>query len=204
MAYRETAQIRLHKDAQRQAILDAARRVVSRGGFREAQMATVAAEAGIATGTIYRYFPNQADLLTALFRANSQRELDVMTAALETGGSPRERLVAGIRTVSERALRNRRVAYAALGEPTHPDIETERLRFRRLYAQQLEQIIEQGMAAGEFPPQDANLSAAALIGAIGEALLGPLVSAAPSSRRNFVDSLLTVCLRTVGATPDHG
>jgi AcrR family transcriptional regulator len=199
MAYRETLQVRQRKDAQRQAILDAARRLVSKGGFREAQMAAVATEAGVATGTLYRYFPNQADLLTALFRAVSQRELDAMAEAVAGEAGAKQRLENAILTVSERALRNRKLAYALLGEPLHPHIEGERLRFRRAFAKTLEQLIDSGIETRELPTQDAKVTAAALVGAMGEALLGPLARGGPSTRQAFVDSLLMVCLRATGA-----
>ena len=57
MAYRETAQVKARKDEVRASILEAARGLVGQGGFRAAQMSAVAARAGIAAGTIYRYFP---------------------------------------------------------------------------------------------------------------------------------------------------
>jgi hypothetical protein len=52
---------------------------------------------------------------------------------------------------------------------------------------------------GELPDQDADLTAAALVGAIGEALVGPL---SPASRRktdekHLVAALTTFCLRSV-------
>ncbi len=52
---------------QRQAhLMTAAARVFSRLGYAHTTMANVAAEAGVAVGTIYNYFPSKRDLLEAL------------------------------------------------------------------------------------------------------------------------------------------
>jgi len=49
------------------AILDAAIQVFSREGFAGAQVATVAEEAGVATGSVYLYFKNKDAVLDELF-----------------------------------------------------------------------------------------------------------------------------------------
>jgi AcrR family transcriptional regulator len=46
----------------RRRILEAARVVVAEQGFAAAQVAVVAAEAGVATGSVYRHFPSKASL----------------------------------------------------------------------------------------------------------------------------------------------
>jgi AcrR family transcriptional regulator len=199
MAYRETEQVRQRKDAARQGILDAARQLVSNGGFRAAQMSAVAEQAGVATGTLYRYFPKQADLFAELFRINTQREVDAMAAAARSGENARQRLHNAIATFTSRALRNRRLAYALIAEPVDPQVEVERLKYRRAYAQIIETVLRDGVASGELPEQDPQLSAAALVGALAESLLGPLVRSAPSARRSVSEAICDFCLRAVGA-----
>ncbi len=56
MAYRETEKVRQRKQEARNRILECAYACVAEGGFRSAQITAVASRAGIATGTIYRYF----------------------------------------------------------------------------------------------------------------------------------------------------
>ncbi len=199
MAYRETAQVRARKDEVRASILEAARGLVGQGGFRAAQMSAVAARAGIATGTIYRYFPTQSELFAELFRGSSQREVDAMQAAAAAPGRCTERLAGSVAVFIARALRNRRLAYALIAEPVDPQVEAERLEYRRAYARVLEKLLEEGIAGGEFAPQDAHLSAAALVGLLGETLLGPLVKSVPSARESVADAIVSLCLRAVGA-----
>lgn len=199
MAYRETAQVRARKDGVRQSILEAARELVGQGGFRAAQMSAVAARAGIATGTIYRYFPTQVELFAEVFRSNSQREVDAMQAAAAGPGPCRERLQRAVASFIDRALRNRRLAYALIAEPVDPQVEAERLNYRRAYAGVLEKLVQEGIAGGEFATQDAHVSAAALVGLLGETLLGPLLHAAPAAGGSVADSIIDLCLRAVGA-----
>ncbi|MDH0683069.1 TetR/AcrR family transcriptional regulator [Achromobacter animicus] len=75
--HREAVQARLQDNRSR--ILEAARRLVSEGGWKEAQVASVAAAAGIATGTVYHYFPSKAELFVEVLSNVSQRALDVLT-----------------------------------------------------------------------------------------------------------------------------
>jgi len=199
MAYRETERIRQRKDAQRHGILQAARRLVSRGGFHSAQVSAVAEGAGIATGTIYRYFPTQAELFAELLRVNTQREVDAMAAAAREGGTAAERLRNALRSFTDRALRNRRPAYALIAEPVDPLVESERLKYRRAYALIIENLLREGLARGEFAPQDPHLSAAALGGALAESLLGPLGRSAPSARESAADAIVEFSMRAAGA-----
>ena len=201
MAYRETALVRARKDSVRHSILEAARSLVGQGGFRAAQMSAVAAAAGVATGTIYRYFPTQIDLFAEVFRGNSQREVDAMQAAASTAGSCSQRLSLAVSTFITRALRNRRLAYALIAEPVDPQVEAERLNYRQAYAKILEALLEEGMASGEFVRQDARISAAALVGLLGETILGPLLHSAPAARQSVADSIIALCLRAVGVKP---
>jgi AcrR family transcriptional regulator len=204
MAYRETAQIRARKDGVRLAILEAARELVGRGGFRAAQMSAVAAGAGIATGTVYRYFPTQAELFAEIFRSNSQREVDAMRDAAAEAGSCSERLRGSVAIFIARAMRNRRMAYALIAEPVDPLVDAERLNYRRAYAGVLEALLLEGIAAGEFAPQDATITAAALVGLLGETLLGPLLYSVPTAKESVADSIIALCLRAVGARTVEG
>lgn len=52
--------------ATREAVLEAAERVFERGGFARTTMHDIAAEAGFASGTVYQYFEDKADVLRCL------------------------------------------------------------------------------------------------------------------------------------------
>ena len=77
-------------------------------------------------------------------------------------------------TFARRALRNPRLAWALIAEPVDPLVDAERLAYRSRYAALIAEGLRDGIAAGELPAQDAELTAAALVGGCGEALVGPL------------------------------
>jgi AcrR family transcriptional regulator len=164
MAYRATERTEAKRTATRERIVAAARDLIAHGGYREAGVAAVAARAGVATGTVYRHFTSKAELFAEVFRRASQHEVDAVRAAIADGSTPEARIAAGVETFARRALRSRRLAWALLAEPVDPAVEAERLVFRRAYADAFIDVIG---------PDDA-LRATMLVGAIGEALVGPL------------------------------
>ena len=65
--------------AYREAILAAAERVFGRLGFHDTKMTDVAAEAGVAAGTLYNYFKNKDEVFASIL----QRGQEQVTALLE-------------------------------------------------------------------------------------------------------------------------
>jgi AcrR family transcriptional regulator len=199
VAYRATERTEARRRAVRERIVAAARELIAHGGYAEAQVAAVADRAGVATGTVYRHFPSKADLFAEVFRRASQREVDALArAAAEAEGGAAASIDAAVETFARRALRARRLAWALIAEPVDPAVEAERLVFRRAYRDALAGVIEAGIAAGDLPDQDAATSAAALVGAIAEAMVGPLSpTAGPHDPGALVGALRDFCIRSV-------
>ena len=69
----DSAQRRQEKKVQsRRKILDAAREVFFRDGFMAANLDEVAQKAGVAKGTLYRYFDSKAELYVAVLAHNGE------------------------------------------------------------------------------------------------------------------------------------
>ncbi|MBI4511680.1 MAG: TetR/AcrR family transcriptional regulator [Deltaproteobacteria bacterium] len=66
----------------RARILESALKVFASKGFYAAKVADVAAEAGVADGTIYLYFKSKDDLLISLFEEQMQQVNSQLTTAL--------------------------------------------------------------------------------------------------------------------------
>ncbi|UFQ15351.1 MULTISPECIES: TetR family transcriptional regulator [Streptomyces] len=60
------------QEARRRRILHASAQLASRGGFDAVQMREVAEAAGVALGTLYRYFPSKVHLLVATMQDQLQ------------------------------------------------------------------------------------------------------------------------------------
>ena len=78
MAYRKTDKVTARLADTRRSILDAARDLVAEGGFAAVQMTEVAKKAGVATGTLYRYFSSKEALCRQVFREVSAREMGML------------------------------------------------------------------------------------------------------------------------------
>lgn len=198
MVYRPTSKTRARKLAQREQLLAAARTLVAEGGFAAASIQAVAREAGVATGTVYRYFPSKAELFVEVFAEASSREVETMARAAEGHDSASEALRAAVQTWASRALEGRTLAYALIAEPVMPEVEAARLRFRRAYVDVLRQTLLRGCEQGEFSLPNVDVAAAAIVGALGEALVGPLSPGDNSlSRDALVSDLTHFCLQAV-------
>ena len=198
IAYRQTSKSEARRSAARSRLVGAAGELIARGGYGEATMVRVAERAGVAVGSVYRYFPSKAELFAEVFRQASQREVEAMAAATRVELPAPERVALGVETFARRALRARRFAWALLAEPVDPGVEAERLAFRRDYRDLLAAVLREGVEAGELPRQDPELAAAALVGAIGEALVGPLSAPAGADAEATIASLVEFCERAIG------
>ncbi len=76
--------LRMDAETRRAQILEAAAQVFARHGFRGATTRAIAQAAGVAEGTIFRYFPTKRHLLLALFEAFTIRPIRQQLQALET------------------------------------------------------------------------------------------------------------------------
>jgi len=185
----------------RERLVRAARALVEEGGYGAASVQAIADRAGISTGALYRHFTSKAELFVEVFRDSARLDMTAVDTAAESGTCA-ERLEAAIAAHARRALRSRRLAWALLYEPVDPLVDEERLVFRRTYCRHMAGLLRQGIAAGEFPAQNVELTAAALIGAISESLVGPLspVGGAVTSNEELIENLLAFCRRSVGIT----
>ena len=73
--------------ARRVRILRAASDVAARDGLAGVQMQDVAKEAGVALGTLYRYFPSKPYLFTAVFECKASRADFLRDSAPEAGAA---------------------------------------------------------------------------------------------------------------------
>ncbi len=208
MAYRRTERVQARLADNRARILEAARRLVADGGFREAQIASIASSAGVAVGSVYRYFPTKAELFAEIVRSVSQREIDVLREIADSGGPASERLASAVRAFASRALRGRRLAAAVLAEPVDAEVDNVRLEYRRIHCGTFERIISEGIQAGEFPAQDVSAGAACLVGAFMEGLISPLaLESTPNDDESerLIDALVRFALRAIsGREPAAG
>ena len=182
MAYRRTARILERLAGRRADILRAARDTAAEQGLAAVQIVPVAERAGIAAGTVYRYFPTKADLMDALLAATGEQDIAAVRA-FAAGAARRPRLVAAM--LSERWERNAAGSFA----------------YRTEVIVEFEKAIRAAVDAGHLPLQDPRMAAAAILGALVECGAGPLSmpgEPGPPDPRPLAQSAGLLALRALG------
>lgn len=198
----------------RERILHAARALVSSSGWHGAQVSAVAEQAGVAVGTVYRYFPSKAALLVDVLSTVSQREADVLRAIADAPGCARDKLQRAVVAFVERAMRNPKLAYALIAEPCEPAIDQARLTWRYAISMQILRILQAGLAQQVFRPElDAEIAATVIVGGFMEGLIGPLSplkdrsdgAAAPSAQivHAVAEQVARLCCAAVDICPEQ-
>lgn len=203
MAYHRTAATISRLEDNRARILAAARDLVAEGGWRHAHVATVAQNAGVATGTVYRYFPSKAELFAEVLANVSRRERDIVAAIVDGAGTRSERLKGAVAAFATRALKGRRLAYAMIAEPCEPEIDSARLHWRAALGEAFVRLIAAGQKQGEFRRGDPRIAAACVVGAFMEALVGPLTPdiSGDKAAQRLVGEIAENCLAIVIPSP---
>ncbi len=165
------------------------------------QIAPVAVRASVAAGTVYRYFPSKAELISELIAEVSRDELAAIRRAADAAPGPSSALAAAVTTVAVTVLSQRKLAWGILAEPVDVDVSVSRLASRREISGEIAARIDAAVRAGHLPAQDTALAATALLGALHEALVGPLAPDNlddPAKLRDAVQTVTLLALRAVG------
>jgi AcrR family transcriptional regulator len=183
------------KQANRAAILDAARDVFSDIGYGAATVRDIIRRTGLAAGTFYNYFPDKESVFRGLIDDAAVRARERVRAPRQSATTFEEFVRGGFqayfefvtedRTTFELTRRNAGTVRAMFGEPSIGAGIDE-----------LEADIEAGIASGLIRPLDARYAAAAMVGVgfeLGVQMLlrDPVdpASAADFATRLFLDGL---------------
>ena len=123
-----------------------------------------------------------------------------MQTAADAAPGPLSALASAIARFSARALAERRLAWAVIGEAVDAEVDVMRLDFRQSLAGELERRINIAIGLRFLPDQDARLAAPAIVGALMEGLLSPLapVYEDASQAREAVQTVTLLALRALG------
>ena len=159
------------------AILDAAARVFAEQG-ENASMADVAAAAGVARATVYRYFPRRETLLARLAELAAADACNRLASARISEVSPDEAVTRAVR-----ALADVGDAFVVLARER---VRPNRRQFDDAVAESLRQLFDRGQAAGAFRT---DVSASWLVEAL-IALVASSFAAPPNVGRE--DTILAI------------
>ena len=169
------------------AILDGAARMFAVQG-EQASMNDVAAAAGVARATVYRYFPNRQALVDELARAAVSDADTRLTAARIDEVPPEEGIARAVRALVE--VGDFFVLLTRERERSDPE------RFERRVTQPVRHLFERGQAAGEIR---GDISSARLTESLMGMIVGVLMSTAPLGKEDMIATITGLFLE--GARP---
>lgn len=157
----------------RQSLLDAARIVFERDGYLEARIADIAAEAGVATGTFYKYFASKAEIFRAVMVAVRPLIYDTKQQSPPNSQLTRtQRVERGIRQYI--AMYRQNVTLIMLGDQAatyDPELRALRIEGRKFAAGRIQRSIERWQTEGAVDSSvDAEAVANALVSMISNQL----------------------------------
>lgn len=191
------------REAQREKILDAARKVFAQKG-RSATMADVATEAEVSQGLAYRYFASKEVLFRTLVEQQIESGDRLKSRLFQLSGTPGERLdflISSMVNSRREEPELYQLLYQLIQDETLPPGLKEKLQERgRLVQNVLRQLIVEGQATGEVTQDDPDQLVVAVIACI-QGLWQGMVQVEPEEvRKHFPEA--KIILRMLKLNPN--
>ena len=175
------------------SIQDAAMSVIARKGIGAATMQGIAAEAGIAKGTIYAYFRDRDELLTKTAARAYERLVAELATAFEAKGSLEERLTGVVLRQLQFFDEHRELfrAYRALSNGDGAALR----KSKKVYLERVERMFADAKASGEVRSVDPRELAAVFVDCVRGVVIRRLEEKAKSSREEQAALVVELLLR---------
>lgn len=192
--------LREHRAQTRQKLFAALSTLMADRGFDTITLAEIATAAGVGRTAVYNHFPDKEAVLLGFITHETEQYVRTLERALADVDDPVEQLQAYVR----QQARLTRVFHVAPG----PDLRTilsrpaqQRIREHAVLVESiLRRIIDAGIARGEFPPQDTDVT----VKLVNACLSGRNIPDDPEEREAAVAATEAFVLRAVGAAPVAG
>lgn len=172
---------RREKSAQElEQLLQAAERVLARGGYAGLRVEDVLSEAGLSTRAFYRHFTGRSELFLALFDSETARATQRLNAKVCAHADPEDQvktwIEANLALAFDARLARRTRVFLVERTTMAQEFRDEVRRCVRVVVEPLERAIAAGCEAGRFPDADPRRDALAIhhlcSGLLQDALLG--------------------------------
>lgn len=142
------------KERPREAILDAAARLIAERGYHVVRVADIAREVGTSTGTVHYYFPGKSDVLTMALQHAITKAFERQSIELKKLESGYDRLLKLIDMQLPRLgpLRDEWSVWMQYwAEATiHPELRLKHSEFYSRWREAVVRIVKRGQRQGEF------------------------------------------------------
>ena len=153
-----------HAEITGPAIQDAALKLFSRSGYAAVSMREIAAEVGVRAGALYLYTPDKQTLLFDLMKDHLEALRTAWNAA-RSGDTPLERLQVFVDFHVGYHFELRDKVFVSYMELRNLNEENFKVihKLRREYEAELERILADGLAGGDFHFEDVHVTTRALL-----------------------------------------
>ncbi|QNP62518.1 TetR/AcrR family transcriptional regulator [Streptomyces genisteinicus] len=146
-------------------LLVAAVEAFAERGYHATTTRDIAGRAGMSPAALYIHYKTKEELLHRISRIGHDKALDILTAAYEAPGTPRERLAEAVRSFvrwhAGRHTTARVVQYEL--DALSDDHRAEIIELRRESDAVVRRLLDEGVAAGEFTVPDVPGTAVAIL-----------------------------------------
>ena len=159
------------REERRDQIIQAAIRVFGKKGFHRAKIGEIAQEAEIGKSTVYEYFDSKKDLFEEMIRFIAQDYYDDVNEALSEGKGCKGRLMSFANNHGSFIKSHMELAENTMTDSTSvsEDIKKEMLGWKMKIFQLVEDVLKDGIEAGELREGiDTKSATAIILGAINE------------------------------------
>lgn len=148
-----------------QRLLEAAADAFADRGFHATTTRDIASKAGLSPAGVYVHFASKEDLLYALSKEGHESARDLLVAASGSGATPTEALAAIMSTFSRWHAEHFQVARIVQYEFQHltPQHRESVLGLRKQIDGVVREVVEAGVASGEFAVEDIPATTLALM-----------------------------------------
>jgi len=187
----------------RERLLEAAMRLFATKGYAATSVRDIVSAAGVTAPSLYHHFGNKEGLFLAIMRANRARVEAARQEVLAGGGSAAVRILRLSRNevVLRRELAD--FAWAVVLIVSGSKKAAPRFDFRALLLEKIrhfEQLVEEGVASGEFRPCVPRHVALALVGAVEIACRSHLFDSGAGGLDVALDGMVAVILSGITAS----
>ena len=181
-------------------ILDAALRVFSRRGYRDASVDDIAGESRTSKGGVYFHFPGKEAIFLALLERTATRLLEKIEESIAFHDDPIAKADAALLTVLRTFARHRALARVFMlealgaGRDFHQRMAEIRNEFTAVIQRHLAQAVEQGV----IEPIDTEIAGRVWFGALNEVIINWVLSGRPERLEDAYAALRPILMRSVG------
>jgi TetR/AcrR family fatty acid metabolism transcriptional regulator len=196
----ESAKQKIPQQNKEAIILEAAEQVFAIQGYYGSTMRAIARQAGIATGTIYLYFPNKQSVFLALIN-NLHHDLIANIAQARMGaGNTLTKLKISIAVALRVFSRQQRLAKIVLIQAagTNPTFDRRLAEIHAELVALVQRDLDELVAEGDLPVQDTMIAACAWVGTFYEVIINWLWQGQPFSLERAIPVLIRYNLRGLG------